>query len=100
MNAIDWEMILLASFQGQQTSSFRSGNPNFFQQNATNYFNPMFNPNMPAQYPQNPNLPNMNYNPNLQRRQRRQRPPKPEPMGASNAVNTLVRSSTDPTASF
>ena len=94
----EWmRLIVLASsnvrFKFNRFFLFRSGNPNFYQQNATSYLNPMYNPNMPAQYPPNPNLPNMNYNPNLQRRQRRQRPPNQEPMGASNAVNTLVRPS-------
>lgn len=102
-HAIECKVIRLASsqvrFEVNHLSLFRSGHPNFYHQNATNYLNPMFNPNMPAQYPPNPHLPNMNYNPNLQRRRRRQRPSNQEPMGASNAVNALVGLSTDCTSS-
>lgn len=64
--------------------SLSSGNPNMFPPNLTNYYSNTFNPNVNPQFRQNPNIPNMNYNPNLQQ------PPIYGPMGPSGGIGVLV----------
>lgn len=65
--------------------SAASGNPNLYPQNLTNYYNNVFNPNTNAQFLPNPNVPNMNFNPNLQ-----QPPQNYGPMGPNRGIGVLV----------